>query len=94
MRMDAQGTMQVYTHIHRTEVVTTISRSPQVGSTKSDYTLADQQIWLYVVLILLTAGPGCSKLTMSLVTILLKFQTMISQIRKYLVLKKCEKLLH
>ena len=38
-------------------------------------------------------GPGCSKLTMSLVNVLLKFQTLISQICQYLLLKKCEKLL-
>ena len=35
-----------------------------------------------------------SKLTMSLVNVLLKFQTLISQIRQYFLLKKCEKLLH
>ena len=38
-------------------------------------------------------GPGCSKLTMSLVNVSLKFQTLISQIRQYFLLKKCEKLL-
>ena len=39
-------------------------------------------------------GPGCSKLTTSLVNELLKFQTLISQIHQYFLLKKCEKLLH
>ena len=39
------------------------------------------------------AGPGCSKLTTSLVNVSLKFQTFISQICQYLLLKKCEKLL-
>ena len=39
------------------------------------------------------AGPGCSKLTMSLVNVSLKFQTLISQICPYFLLKKCEKLL-
>ena len=39
------------------------------------------------------AGPGCSKLTTSLVTDLLKFETLISQICQYFLLKKCEKLL-
>ena len=34
-------------------------------------------------------GPGCSKLTTSLVNISLKFQTLISQIRQYFMLKKC-----
>ena len=38
-------------------------------------------------------GPCCSKLTTSLVTDLLKFQTLISQICQYFLLKKCEKLL-
>ena len=37
-------------------------------------------------------GPGCSKLTMSLVNVLLKFQMLISNIQQYVVLKKCEKL--
>ena len=39
-------------------------------------------------------GPGCSKLTTSLVNVTLKFQTLISQICQYCLLKKCEKLLH
>ena len=39
-------------------------------------------------------GPGCSKLTTSLVKVLLKFQTLISEICQYFLLKKCEKLLH
>ena len=38
-------------------------------------------------------GPGCSKLTTSLVNVSLKFQTLISQTCKYFLLKKCEKLL-
>ena len=38
-------------------------------------------------------GPGCSKLTTSLVNETLKFQTLISQIFQYFLLKKCEKLL-
>ena len=38
-------------------------------------------------------GPGCSKLTMSLVNVLLNFQKLISQICQYFLLKKCEKLL-
>ena len=42
----------------------------------------------------LLPGPGCSKLTMSLVNILLNFQKLISQICQYFLLKKCEKLLH
>ena len=38
--------------------------------------------------------PDCSKLTMSQVNISLKFQTLISEICQYFLLKKCEKLLH
>ena len=38
-------------------------------------------------------GPGCSKLTTSLVNISLKFQMLISEMHKYFLLKKCEKLL-
>ena len=41
-----------------------------------------------------TSGPGCSKLMTSLVNVLLKFQTLISQICQYFWLKKCVKLLH
>ena len=41
----------------------------------------------------MTSGASCSKLTMSLVNVLLKFQTLISQKCRYFLLKKCEKLL-
>ena len=44
-------------------------------------------------LLLQTPGPGCSKLTTSLVNETLKFQTSISQIGQYFLLKKCEKLI-
>ena len=40
------------------------------------------------------SGPGCSKLTTSLVNVSLNFQKLISQICQYFLLKKCEKLLH
>ena len=43
--------------------------------------------------ILYCPEPGCSKLTKSLVNVSLKFQTLISQIHKYFLFKKCEKLL-
>ena len=43
--------------------------------------------------ILRKTGPGCSKLTTSLVNVSLKFQTLISEICQYFLLKKCEKLL-
>ena len=39
------------------------------------------------------SGPSCSKLTTSLVNVSLKFQTLISEICQYFLLKKCEKLL-
>ena len=35
----------------------------------------------------LQSGPGCSKLTTSLVNVSLKFQTLISQILQYFLLK-------
>ena len=35
-----------------------------------------------------TSGPGCSKLTMSFVNVFLKFQTLISEICQYFLLKK------
>ena len=39
----------------------------------------------------LQSGPGCSKLTTSLVNVSLKFQMLISQICQYFLLRKCEK---
>ena len=39
------------------------------------------------------SGPGCSKVTKSLVNVSLKFQTLISHICQYFLLKKIEKLL-
>ena len=44
------------------------------------------------VLKLTSTGPGCSKLTTSLINVSLKFQTLISEICQYFLLKKCEKL--
>ena len=38
------------------------------------------------------SGPSCSKLTTSLVNVLLEFQTLILQIHCYFLLKKCENL--
>ena len=38
-------------------------------------------------------GPSCSKLTTLLVYVSLQFQTLISEICQYFLLKKCEKLL-
>ena len=40
-----------------------------------------------------TPGPGSSELTTLVVNISLKFQTLISQLCQYFLLKKCEKLL-
>ena len=39
-------------------------------------------------------GPSCSKLTTSLVNVSLKFQTLISQICQYFLLKKCKSFSH
>ena len=39
-------------------------------------------------------GSSFSKLMMLLVNVLLKFQTLISQIHQYFLLKNCEKILH
>ena len=39
-----------------------------------------------------TSGPGCSKLTTSLVNVSLKFKMLISEICQYFLLKKYEKL--
>ena len=39
-----------------------------------------------------TSGPGCSKLTTSLVNTSLRLHTLISEICHYFLLKKCEKL--
>ena len=38
------------------------------------------------------SGPGCSKLTTSLLNVSLNFQILISRICQYFLLKKCEKL--
>ena len=51
---------------------------------------------LYLTLMLVfygLPGPGCSKLTTSLVNVSLNFQELFSQICQYFLLKKCEKLL-
>ena len=37
----------------------------------------------------LISGPGCSKLTTSLVNISLNFQTLVSRVCRYFLLKKC-----
>ena len=39
-------------------------------------------------------GAGCSKVMTSLVNVSLIFQTLISEIYQYFMLKTCEKLLH
>ena len=46
------------------------------------------QILEMILLDKVTPGPGCSKLTMSLVNISLKFQTLISKSRQHFLLKK------
>ena len=42
---------------------------------------------LIVLILLKQSGPGCSKLTTSLVNVSLKFQTLISEICQYFLLK-------
>ena len=49
---------------------------------------------IFKTVVCCSPGPGCSKLTTSLVNVSLKFQTLISKICQYFLLKKCEKLLH
>ena len=51
--------------------------------------LFPQKVYLFT----LRPGPGCSKLTTSLVNVSLNFQKLISHICQYFLLKKCEKLL-
>ena len=48
---------------------------------------------MYLSKKVIRTGPGCSELTMSLVNVSLKFQTLISDLCQYFLLKKCEKLL-
>ena len=55
---------------------------------KSEHIVKDTVIKLHY-----QSGPGCSKLTTSLVNVSLKFQMLISEICQYFLLKKCEKLL-
>ena len=51
------------------------------------------KIGIHILHVSKTSGPGCSKLTTSLVNKTLKFQKLISEICHYFLLKKCEKLL-
>ena len=55
--------------------------------------LDGMHFWSKHVINLLKPGPSCSKLTTSLVNVSLKFQTSISEVHQYFLLKKCEKLL-
>ena len=41
-----------------------------------------------MIFVLCSSGPGCSKLTTSLVNVSLKFQTLITEIGQYFLLKK------
>ena len=52
-----------------------------------------QLVGLKIVFSLYSTGQGCSKLTTSLVNVSLKFQTLITEVYQYFLLKKCEKLL-
>ena len=51
------------------------------------------QLFLSVLGELTSLWLGCSKLMMSLFNKMLKFQSLISEICQYFLLKKCEKLL-
>ena len=44
--------------------------------------------------LMITSGPGCSKLPILLVNIYDEISNIISEKRQYFLLKKCEKLLH
>ena len=59
----------------------------------SEHVMLVQHLTKIVQTQLLISGPSCSKLTTSLVNISLKFQTLISEVCQYFLLKKCEKLL-
>ena len=48
----------------------------------------------FLIRIVCTAGPSCSKITKSLVNVSLKFQMLISENGQNFLLNKCEKLLH
>ena len=51
----------------------------------------DDWMLTFIPLSAKNTGPGCSKLMMLLVNVSLKFQTLISQISRYFLLKKmCE----
>ena len=45
-------------------------------------------LYLILLFVIDKSGPGCSKLTTSLVNVSLKFQTLISEICQYFLLKK------
>ena len=59
---------------------------PTTATTKGSITHLNRVVWI--------TGPGCSKLTMSLVNVSLKVRKLISEMCQYFLLKKCEKLLH
>ena len=43
---------------------------------------------MWVIQLILSPGPCCSKLTTSLVNVTLKFETYVSEIRQYFLLEK------
>ena len=57
------------------------------------YNICEHTLCIRATTLASKSGPGCSKLTISLVNVSLKFQTLISQICQYFLLKKCVKLL-
>ena len=76
------------------------SYAPMLCCSKYHNTLAyliDAMIRLTFLMQIITqcfwrSWPGCSKLTTSLVNVSLKFQTSISEISQYILLKKCKTL--
>ena len=52
-----------------------------------------QMCTVYLLSEVYNPGPGCAKLTMSIVNVSLNFQKLISHICQYFLLRKCEKLL-
>ena len=69
----------------------TIVSLPVVGiNTETQYTNILTDVGKIKFSSVFKSGPGCSKLTTSLGNVSLKIQTLISQIRQYFLLKKCE----
>ena len=66
--------MTFHTNDHRDRSIVTIIINTELND-------------LRIIICLRKSGPGCPKLTMSLVNVSLKFQTLISNICQYFLLK-------